>query len=171
MSFEAFLSRIDDPALRRVAAHWQAVRGDRRLPAWKNIDPLAIARDLPIVWSWQYDRGTDRFTGRLSGEEINKAFGRSLRGVPMQDFFKDWEYEKIFARHRRVVTEPCFAHGRGPVFIHARRYGDGERIILPLADDGENGDGIIGATVYRGLPTPAPGKDLPAAEEVTFHPL
>ncbi len=171
MSYDAFLAAIGAPALRRIAAHWQAVRGDKRLPAWKDIDPLAIARDLPIVWSWQYDRQTDSFTGRLSGEDINKAFGRSLRGVPMQDFFRDWEFEKIFARHRRVVTEPCFAHGSGPVFIHAQRYGDGERIIMPLADDGVTGDGIIGATVYRPAAPSAQGQLPATAEEVSYYPL
>jgi hypothetical protein len=34
------------------------------------------------------------------------------------------------------------------VFSHAEREGFGERLILTLADDGENGDGIIGATLY-----------------------
>src|SRR6185312_7778733 len=111
MSFESFLASIEAPALREVALYWQEARGSRRMPGWKDIDPAAIARHLPIVWSWKYDRHTDTFTGRLAGEEINEVFGKSLRGVPMKEFFADWQYDLIFARHRRVVTEPAFAHG------------------------------------------------------------
>lgn len=171
MSFDEFLHRIEDPALRAVAQHWNAARGAKRLSGWKDIDPTAIARHLPIIWSWQYDRKTDSFTGRLSGEEINRAFGKSLRGASMKDFFAGWDYEKIFQRHRRVVIEPCFAHGKGAVFIHAKRYGEGERIILPLAEDAETGDGIIGATVYRLMQPIEPGAVPAEGEIVDFYPL
>jgi len=173
MSFENFLSAIEAPALREIARHWRAARGTRRMPGWRDIDAIAIARHLPIVWSWKYDRDTDRFTGRLSGEDINAVFGKSIRGVAMKEFFADWQYDLIFARHKRVVVEPAFARGSGPVFIHARKYGSGERIILPLADDGVHGDGILGATVYQVLPA-GRGEALrvePQLETVDFFPL
>jgi hypothetical protein len=79
--------------LRNVALHWQAARGAKRMPGWRDIDPAAIARYLPIIWSWKYDHRTDSFTGRLSGQDINAVFGKSIRGVPMKDFFADWQYE------------------------------------------------------------------------------
>jgi hypothetical protein len=171
LSFAAFLARIENPGLRNVATHWNAARGTRRMPGWADIDPAAIARQLPIIWAWIYDRVADRFTGRLAGEEINAAFGKSLRGEDMATFFREYEYEKIFARHRRVVTEPCFAHGLGQVFRHARRVGIGERIILPLAADGETGDGILGATFYRNGPSELPDTTPRVGENVTFTPL
>ncbi len=174
MSFEDFLAAIGEPALREVTLHWRAARGGRRMPGWKDIDPAALARHLPIIWSWKYDRGADSFTGRLAGEEINAAFGKSLRGARMSEFFANWQYDLIFARSKRVVTEPAFAHGSGPVFIHAGRHGTGERIILPLAADGIHGDGILGATVYRLEPSRfdegTAQWDL-AAEKVEFFPL
>ena len=48
-----------------------------------------------------------------------------------------------------MVFEPAFYRSKGLVFIHLDRYGIGERIMLPLAADGENGDGILGATIYN----------------------
>ena len=77
-----------------------------------------------------------------------RAFGKSLRGMAMADFFSPDAYRKVFPRHRRVVTEPAFMHGSGLVFLHIDRAVIGERIILPLAHDGVHGDGIIGATIY-----------------------
>jgi hypothetical protein len=174
MSFKDFFAAIEAPALSSVALHWEAARGAKRMPAWRDIDPAAIAPYLGIVWSWRYDRASDSFTGRLAGDEITRAFGKDLRGKRMKEFFADWQYELIFARHRRVVMEPAFAHGTGPVFIHAERYGLGERIIMPLAADGVLGDGIFGATVYSVPPTTSPGprpeREL-QAETVLFFPL
>jgi hypothetical protein len=168
LSFETFLACIASPALREVAQHWHDARDGQVMPGWQHIDPTAIARHLPLLWAWKYDRGTEKFTGRLSGEEINQVFGKSLRGAAMEDFFAPDQYEKIYQRHRRVVTEPSFAHGTGAVFIHAGRYGQGERIIMPLAADGQQGDGIIGATQYRYFTEPA--RPLPR-EDVTFFPI
>jgi len=174
MSFSDFLRAIESPALRNVALYWEQARGGRRMPAWKDIKPEAIAPYLAMIWSWKYDRDTDSFTGRLAGEDIIAAFGSNLRDKPMAVFFADWQYDMIFARHRRVVIEPAFAHGTGAVFIHAGRYGQGERIIMPLAADGMLGDGIIGATLY---PLPADRLNREASmkylevEKVDFFPL
>ena len=148
MSFAEFLAAVENPDLRAVAIHWNEARGAKTMPGWSDIDPAAIGKQLSIIWSWKYDPATDRFTGRLAGEDINAIFGKSMRGADMQEFFKNWNYTAIFARHKKVVATPCFAHGKGFVFIHAGRHGHGERIILPLAADGKHGDGVFGATAY-----------------------
>jgi len=174
MSFQDFLAAIKSPDLRSVAQHWQAARGTKRMPDWKDIDPAAIAPYLPIVWSWKYDSVSDTFTGRLAGDAIVEAFGESLRGKSMQEFFGDRQYERMFARHKRVVGEPAFAHGTGPVFSHAGRSVRGKRIIMPLASDGIHGDSIFGATIYAPRQTAesseAARQNL-VAEAVDFFPL
>ena len=173
MGFRDFLASVEDPRLRAVAQHWDQARGARLMPAWGEIDPTAMAHCLPIVWAWKYDRASDRFTGRLAGEDIQAAFGgKSLRGAKMEEFFKDFDYPNIFARHRRVVTEPCFAHGKGRVFAHAHRVGVGERIIMPLSEDGQHGDGLLGATVYDPGPDQwQSGTEPNPGELVTFYSL
>lgn len=164
------LAALHAPALREIVGHWHDVRGGRLMPAWQDIDPTVIARHLPITWAWKYDRAANSFTGRLAGETINAIFGKSLRNARMEEFFAGWNYETIFERHRRVVCEPCVAIGKGLVFIHAERYGTGERVILPLARDGIEGDGIIGATVYEWAHTEKAARNE-MVENVTYHPL
>jgi len=172
MSFRDFLASIGHPRLREIAEHWDRARGGKLMPAWGDLDATELRRNLAIVWAWKYDRASDRFTGRLAGEEINDAFGKSLRGADMAEFFKEFDYPGIFARHRRVVTEPCCAHGTGRVFAHARRVGLGERIIMPLAEDGVHGDGIFGATLYDPRPREWEEGAVPVVgETVTFYPL
>jgi hypothetical protein len=155
MGFEAFEQAIVSPALKAVARHWNDVRGAQRMPAWADIKPAAIALQLPIVWSYRYDRQTDTFTGRLAGERITAIFGKSFRGLPMTEAYPEHEYPALFARHKRTITEPAFLRAHGIVFGHLNRYGIGERVVLPLADDHEQGDGIFGATEYSvaGEPT------------------
>jgi len=172
MSFHDFLARIGHARLRDVAGHWDRARRGKLLPGWADLDATVLRENLTIVWAWKYDRASDRFTGRLAGEEINDAFGKSLRGADMAEFFKDFDYPNIFARHKRVVTEPACAHGLGQVFAHAQRVGLGERIIMPLAEDGVHGDGIFGATLYDPHPHQwEAGAHPVAGESVTFYPL
>jgi hypothetical protein len=164
MSFIAFEKAIISPALKIIALHWNDARGTRTMPGWSDIKPGAIASHLPIVWSYKYDRANDSFTSRLAGERMTAIFGRSLRGVPMTDIYPANEYPALFARTKRAVMEPAFMRGHGLVFRHLNRYGTGERIMLPLADDGENGDGMIGATEYNMVSEPT--RELLAAGEV-----
>ena len=71
----------------------------------------------------------------------------------------------VFPRHQRVVTEPCFFYGTGMVFARMGYTSVGERIGLPLAEDGEHGDGIFGATEYR-ISAMLPSQEMSAAGEV-----
>lgn len=174
MGFSAFHAAIEHPALRAVGEHWRAACGAKRMPSWGDIDPAVIKQHLPIIWSWKYDRATGAFTGRLAGEYITEAFGRQLRGVAMEDFFAGREYETVLARFKKIVDGPAFMHCTGRVFAHAGLVGRGERIALPLADDGQRCSGIIGATVYRvraGNGQQRPEDDLYQNQDCRFYPL
>lgn len=147
--FRVFFSRIEAPALRDIARHWNEARRDRRMPSWNDIDPTAIKAHLPIVWSWRYDRASDSFTGRLIGQTISELFGKSIRGIKMSEYYPDEEtYGLVYERCHRVVTGPCFSRDNGLIFQYQDRVGLGERVMFPLAEDGEHGDGVFGATAY-----------------------
>jgi hypothetical protein len=134
-----------------VAEHWNEARGDRLMPAWKDIRPAAIAAQLGSVWAYSYDWSTSTFTGRLSGARIAQIFGRELKGLPMAEVYPSAEYPVLFERQQKVVLGPCLALSHGTVFRHLDRLGTGERIILPLRDSGDRADGIFGATEYTVL--------------------
>ncbi len=154
MGFEAFHGRIASSALRRVAVDWYHPCGDKRIPAWRDLDPTTMPAQLSIVWAWKYDHDVDSFTCRLAGEEINTLLGRNLRGVPMADPNTGSDYEAIFRRSKRIVSDACLMHSYGKIFAEIGRVGCGERIALPLSENGTRADGIFGATVYH-LPGPS----------------
>ena len=168
MSFHAFEQAIESPALRQIAQVWNQVRGSRAMPGWGDIRPSQIAAHLPIIWSFKYDRAADAFTGRLAGDKIERIFGKGFRGVPMSDLYPEEDFARLFERSKRVACEPALYIGRGMVFKHVDCHGHGERIMLPLADDGILGDGLIGATEYRSFGG-APAADIP--EHESWFPL
>src|SRR5271157_976920 len=85
MSFRAFDLAIMSPALRHIAEHWNDARGSRAMPSWDDIRPSQITAELPIIWSYKYDRTAEVFTGRLAGNRIEEVFGKSFRGSPMAE--------------------------------------------------------------------------------------
>lgn len=146
MALEALYETIESNALKAVLYHWAEARGLRAMPGWNDIRPSRIARQLPIVWAYVYDRETDTFTGRLAGDRIEAVFGKTFRQTPLADIFPESEYKDVFERAKRVVDGPAIFHGEGLVYRQLEKFGHGERLILPLAEDGRHGDGILGCT-------------------------
>lgn len=173
MSFQALHESIISDDLRVVARNWQTARGRRYMPAWRDIDPVPLGLQLRYIWAWKYDRAAETFTGRLAGEDIAAIFGKPLHGARMEDYFPPEIYRLFFPWMHRVVTEPIFARGSGLIYRRLGRNFAGERIILPLAEDGIHGDGVIGASFYN----PVGGENreeqphLSGGEQVGFFPL
>lgn len=168
MGIDAILSAIGSPTVKAVASHWHAAREDRRMPAWSDIRPARIAPQLPFVWAYTYDAASDSFTARLAGDRIEAMFNKSFRRTPLSEIFPPAEYADVFSRAKRVVSEPAVFHGEGLVFRQLNRFGYGERIMLPLAADGCNADGIIGCTIYRSVEG---AYDASLPETGQWHPL
>jgi hypothetical protein len=164
VTIEALSAAIKSPNLRSVLRHWADARGTRRMPGWGAIRPSCIVHQLPIVWSYSYDRAADTFTARLAGDRIEEIFGRPFRQTPLSEIFPAREYDDVFQRARRVVCEPAFFRGEGLVFRQLHKFGYGERIMLPLAADGIHGDGILGCTEYHAIDGPY-DETLPSTEQ------
>jgi len=148
MSFEAFENATQSEVLRTLLRHWRDAKGSRRMSGWSDLNPASIKAVLPLVWTWKYDRADDRFTGRLVGDRIHKLYGASNAGRTLEDCFPNNYYAPIARVFRRVVTTPEFLREHGPIYGHLGAGCNGERVALPLAEDGEHADGIIGATYF-----------------------
>lgn len=140
---------IQSPALKAVYAHWQEARRARLTPAWRDIDPTVIGRHLPKVWAWRFDFARDIFIGRLAGEDILAVLGCEIRGRPLAECFPAASAATVEARHRKVIGGPNIMRTTGRVHVQTGKYGLGERIVLPLAEDGVTGDGVLGVTDYH----------------------
>ncbi|HUO93761.1 MAG TPA: PAS domain-containing protein [Rhizomicrobium sp.] len=164
MSLESFEHSIESPSLRSVVRHWAESRRGRRMPGWDDLKPSAIKDQLANIWSYRFDSATGDFVGRLAGERIEFVLGMSVRGRNMRDLFAQHDYQMAYERHLRVVTEPAFFRGHGLVYRHIDRFDLGERIIMPLAQDGQHPDGIFGVTEFESTYGAPPEEILRGAE-------
>jgi hypothetical protein len=148
MHFDAFLASIKAPALRAIAQAWNGARGPALLPAWEALRLEELRQPAKLLWVYAYDPLTGKFTGRLSGEQITKAFGRSFHGLPLELAHTGAVYLWVHQALTRVVSEPAAFHSSGKLYKQAGRIIEGERIALPLGSDGRTGDGIVGASWF-----------------------
>ncbi|MBN9546231.1 MAG: PAS domain-containing protein [Alphaproteobacteria bacterium] len=170
MNFKAFKDSISSPAIRQVAIHWNEARRSGLMPAWSDIRPAAMAEQLPIIWSYRFDRDRKEFTARLAGDHIEQIFGKSFRKLSLGDAHSEGSFSWAHALLERVVTEPALHRSYGRVFKHLGRSGYGERIALPLSADGVVSDGILGATEYHYF-RPAAGALVESDDSETWYSL
>lgn len=153
MNFLEFCQSIASPALRAVALHWHEARGNKTMPAWADLNPKAIAAYLPLVWAYKFDAEVGDFVGRLAGDRIARAYGKSFRGLTLGEIHTSPDgYRTGRMLLGRVMDEPAVFFGHGRVFQVDGEFRSGERIMLPLSGDGATGDGVFGATETGALP-------------------
>ena len=146
--FSCFDRKIESPALRAIAGHWNEARKDRRMPSWSDLRPTALAPYFGLIWVFRYDRNTREFTARLAGNRMMVAFGKSFRGTPLRELHPPHSLPRAQAGLMRVVSEPACCRSSGPLFKADDRITNGERIVLPLGTD-NNADGAFGASDYN----------------------
>ena len=154
--FSTFRRHIQSPALQAVADHWNEARTGSRMPSWSDIRPSCIAPYLTRVWSFKYDRATGEFTARLAGNQVTLGFGVSFRGTPLKDIHPPHIFPGVQERLTRLVLGPSVHRACGKLFRVGPFIAEGERIVLPLAADGENADGALGASEYGPVPFECP---------------
>jgi hypothetical protein len=134
------------------------------MPGWRDIRPSKLARQLPILWSYAYDAASGVFVGRLAGLRVEEKFTIPFKGSRMDELYTLAGYAKIAPLAKRSVGGPALCWSKGSIFTNKDYLTYGERIILPLSEDGVHPDGILGATEFAVIPIVTSG-DLPENED------
>lgn len=126
----------------RIMRYWQKQCGSRQYPSLSDIDPEAIADMWPSCFVLEMNNSTEAPYFHYLGKSLAKYSGVFLGGE------KDWSLtllDKATERLRDAVDH------RQPVMLEDEivRY-DGTRllfrsILMPLSDDGENINYLLGA--------------------------
>jgi hypothetical protein len=141
---------LQDPGLRMLYEYWLTLaHGAKGLPSVQRFDPLHLPRLLPNVWIIEVEPATRRFRMRLTGENINAIYGRSIAGLYFNDVFQPGDVEIIVARYSRALTQPAIFHASGSVYAAGGNLTVGERLGLPMLGREGQTNTLLGATVYR----------------------
>lgn len=141
--------KVEDYRLDALWRHWLAARGGRRMPARRALDATAMPATLPHLFLYDYQPASGRFYCRLSGAEINLVVGKTCARRFLDELFTPQVLAVVQERYLRVVQTPTLIYMHGTINMANGVRVPGERLILPLADDGERATGLIGGSIYR----------------------
>jgi hypothetical protein len=145
---------IEDASVRRVAAYWDDLRGDRWAPRRAEVDPLDLPWALPHIFLGDCDPADGSFRYRVAGSEIEEVFAEytdrnSLRGAALTDILPPDQAALVMRRWAPLVERGMVVYMRGWIYFAAGRAAVGERLLLPLSDDGATTTGFLGYTQCR----------------------
>jgi hypothetical protein len=139
---------IAHPKLKRLYDYWLAKRGDRKMPARADLDPIDMTFVIGnLILVDVVDASPPRFRIRLHGTNLVQRVGYELTGK-MLDELPQNEFRKLAQESfTRVVATAEPTAGKRDRVIDARfaRY---ETVIMPLSSDGERVERLIVGLIY-----------------------
>src|SRR5258708_425862 len=126
---------IREARLHRLYAYWRERKGDRRMPARRDVDPLDFHYLLGSIMLVDIGRDPLRFRVRLHGTSLVRLHAYDLTGKLLDDLPN--------TAYRAYVLERCrgLAASGEPAIVHHDRVLDGRRrnyeaLWLPFGEDG-----------------------------------
>lgn len=139
------VAQIRTDALRQLLAYWYDKRGRRTLPALSDIDPADIPTVLGQIWLCDRLADSGRFRYRLAGEKINAFWGHSIAGKHLDEIVPPARLASATKKLRMACELPAIIHESVCLSLTDEIARNGERMILPLSDDGVSVNILLGA--------------------------
>jgi len=140
-----------NPRVARLMEYWRDLApGPGLLPARRHFDPMRVPDLLPNIWLIDVVRGTpNRYRYRLIGSALHDAGAPMRVGMFIDEMGNDVDQAAAHATFDSVVNgrQPDWRRGT-PILRHLKFVATLERALLPLAEDGETVDVILGMTVF-----------------------
>lgn len=144
------LNQPDLPQLAEFFEWWNGLRGERIGPRSGDIKPSSIRKHLPQVFMLDVVDGGAEFRYRLIGTEIVAGMGRDSTGKTISEVYGDHPdaMKRLIRSYEYVVKFRTPAFGHGKLFWHPEaRFRNYSACLLPVSDDGETVNMIIGEVV------------------------
>jgi hypothetical protein len=143
---EPDFQHVTHKVLRRLVAYWFEKRSHRIMPSRSDIDPVEIPWALAWIWLCDYQPSDRRFRYRLAGEQINAFWGYNIGGRYLDEIVPEAKLSEVNETLATASEGPTIVHDFGRIYLEGEVFATGERIILPLSDDGRKVSGLLGAS-------------------------
>jgi hypothetical protein len=133
-----------------MMAIWKSACAGRFAPKRREITLARVRGLAPWLWIAEVAGGGEDYLFRLTGERIVQFFGRSFAGVRLSDLGTG-----LFALRTKQAFAHCIAqkapYSLSPVEAgyKGRELWEMETLVLPLSDDGDTVDRLIGVLDFR----------------------
>ena len=134
-----FAAAIQSDVLRRLVAHWSRIRGQRRMPARADFDPLEVRYALGCISLIEVHRDPLRFYFRLDGTKQVDLFGVDCTRRYLHEAMPAEYAAMVAASFSDVVARQEPRYHRRQIAYHERLM-EYEAVILPFSSDGERVD-------------------------------
>jgi hypothetical protein len=140
-------TQLVDERLRRLFVYWRGLRDGRRMPARRELDPIAFRYLLGHVCLIEVLRDPLRFRVRLHGTAMAARIHQDLTGKLVDALPESDLKTYLLERCRGLVerAEPLRVEHEREFEGRIHRY---EALWLPLADDGETVSMLMLAMIY-----------------------
>lgn len=142
--------RASDVAV-QLYDYWVSKRsGGDGIPSRDDIRPEEIKLLLPHIWLLDFDRASRVFRYRLIGTAVVEGVGRDYTGHTLEECHPNvGAYETAAAALLRLMEDarPIWRRGE-PMFHHHIEVLRLENLLLPLAQDRQAPDRILGMTLF-----------------------
>jgi hypothetical protein len=138
------------PRFQELATYLAAKAPDGKLPGRHHIDPTEIPRLLPhltLIDVVRTDSGL-RYRVRLVGTDVAAKTAIEVTGKWLDEAFPAEAAATIAAAYDDVVATHKPHHWASVITVPGREHIRFERVIFPLASDGETVDMLIGIHVF-----------------------
>ena len=123
---------IRNEVLRKLAAHWDDLRGERPLPARTEFDPLDVRYALGYISLIEVHRDPLRFYFRLDGTKQVELFGIDCTRRFLDEAMPKDHAAMAGESYRQVAESGIPGHHLRKIRFHERMI-DYEVLILPLS--------------------------------------
>lgn len=132
----------------RLMAYWDDLRGDRAFPSATEIDPAAVGDDWPFCCVLALAEPLEASTFEHVGPELLGAGGAAADGLRLDAVPEDVLLRPALGYLTRVLRKrvPMSLGGEARLAAGPALY---RSILLPLSDDGEAIDRVLGAANAR----------------------
>jgi hypothetical protein len=127
---------IRSDVLRRLVAHWHAIRHGRSMPRRADFDPLDVRFALGYLSLIQVESDPMRFYFRLDGTKQVDLFGLDCTRRYLDEAMPKDHSAMATASYREVVECGEPRYHRRQIQFHERLI-DYEIVILPFSEDGQ----------------------------------
>ena len=147
------------PRFIEMARYLKQVAPEGLLPSRRHIDPCDFPNLLSLLNLVDVERqdGEMHFRFRLVGEQQDRAAGRKIKGLVVEEAVVPELVPRITGNMRKVVESRVPVYDRFPMPHPNRQFIDSQRMYYPLASDGETVDVILILNGYDTIPLEAAG--------------
>ena len=141
-NLDEFAKTLRDDRHRRAFAYWRSKAPEGRLPGRRDIDPL----EVPDLLSWLtlvdvvWDHERLRLRARLIGTGVVARFGRDITGLYAEEAYPEDYLAQVLETYGAIIRSRCPQVSRHQIPIEGRENTEYDRLILPLAKDGDTVD-------------------------------